>query len=220
MADTNRNTSGTGDLTIGLDNAPDEELMRQVHLGNGDALTMVFRRYHRLVFITAFRILRDLGEAEDLMQCVFFEIYRKAAQFDPERGTLSKWILQYAYHRSINRKNYLTMRHFYEEAENDNGNENGGWDTLVTAPAQHATQLSKEALAILDLHQRQIIELVFFGGLTLREIAEQTKQTYVSVRHHYYRGLKCMRDYLSAAAPVTETKRGLMGFKRVSRANA
>lgn len=133
-----------------LESYGDEELMREVQSGNGDALTVIFKRYQRLVLVTALRILRDLGEAEDLMQSVFFEIYCKAAQFDPARGSLSNWILQYAYHRSISRKNYLTVRHFYEGFDKQTDDSEEVWTTLGAQPGQDAAMIAKEALALLE----------------------------------------------------------------------
>ncbi len=64
-------------------------------------------------------VCADAHEAEDLTQSVFLEIYRRAGQFDARRGTLKVWLLQYAYSRSINRRNYLLVRHFYSRLEDD-----------------------------------------------------------------------------------------------------
>src|SRR6266404_6551478 len=97
----------------------DERLMQELQAGNTDAFAIVFKRYHRLVHATALHILRDAHEAEDLTQSVFLEIYRRAGQFDARRGTLKVWLLQYAYSRSINRRNYLLVRHFYSRLEDD-----------------------------------------------------------------------------------------------------
>src|SRR5580704_10571209 len=97
-------------------NLCDERLMQEVIAGNTDAFAVIFRRYHRLVHVTALRILRDAGEAEDLTQSVFLEIYRKVGQFDPARGTLKVWLLQYAYSRSVSRRNYLQAREVHLEA--------------------------------------------------------------------------------------------------------
>ena len=80
-------------------------------------LKTIFDRYHRLVLSVALKILRDVGEAEDLMQTVFLEIFKSAAQFDPSRGTLKVWILQYAYHRGMNRRQYLNIRNFYSNSD-------------------------------------------------------------------------------------------------------
>src|SRR5690242_15232743 len=95
----------------------DEELMKVLQAGLQDALAVLFERYYRLVFHTAVGIVRDRSEAEDVMQDVFLEIYRDAAKFDPARGKLRTWLLQYAYHRSLNRRKYLATRGFYEHPD-------------------------------------------------------------------------------------------------------
>src|SRR5258707_7519450 len=91
--------------------------MAHLDKGHPDALAVLFDRYHRLVLNVALRILRDTGEAEDLMQSVFLEIFHTAAQFDPVKGTTKVWILQYAYHRSFNRREYLNLRGVHERPE-------------------------------------------------------------------------------------------------------
>src|SRR5438874_2366962 len=73
----------------------DEALMAHLQAGHADVLAIIFDRYYRLVLSVAMKILRDVGEAEDLMQNVFLEVFKSAVQFDPSRGTLKVWILQY-----------------------------------------------------------------------------------------------------------------------------
>lgn len=85
----------------------DNELMADLQTGHGDALTVLFDRYHRLVLSIALKIVRHRAEAEDVMQNVFLEIFRAAAQFDPAKGTTKTWLLEYAYHRSFNRRQQL-----------------------------------------------------------------------------------------------------------------
>jgi RNA polymerase sigma-70 factor, ECF subfamily len=202
-----------------LHTCDEEALMRELQSGNGDALAVIFDRYHRLVLVTALRIVHDIGEAEDLMQSVFFEIFQKAAQFDPAKGTLSKWILQYAYHRSINRKSYLTMRQFYSHIDLQAAGGEELWITTVSPPAQEASRLVSESLALLNDQQREVMELVFFRELTLKEIAEHTKQTLGSVRHHYYRGLRRLRRHLSATSNGNG-KQAIAPYEKGVRANA
>src|SRR5581483_1393543 len=175
----------------------EDDLVRALKAGDPDALRVVFDRYHRLVLVTALRIVHDIGEAEDLMHSIFFEVFQKAAQFDPSKGALSKWILQYAYHRSINRKNYLSLRHFYNAVDLLGSDGEEIWNTKVSLPAQEAVRLVREVLAVLNCQQREVIESVFFGAMSFREIAEETKQNLGAVRNHYYRGLKKLRDVLS-----------------------
>src|SRR5271154_3052080 len=97
----------------------DAELMAHLQSGCNDAFAVLFDRYHRLVLSIALKIVRDPGEAEDVMQSVFLEIYRSVAQFDPTKGTTKVWILQYAYHRAINRRQHLNVRQFYDQTSMD-----------------------------------------------------------------------------------------------------
>ena len=179
----------------------EEELVREFRSGSAQALGAIYERYCRLVFATAWRVLRDVGEAEDLTQSVFFEIFRKASHFDPAKGPLNKWILTLAYHRSLNRRNYLITRQFYKghlDLIGENGEELCSSSLML--PAQEAARLVKECLGLLDARQRQILELVFFKELTFKEIAEQTQQTFGNVRNQYYRGLKRLRAHLTGSS--------------------
>src|SRR5690242_7795866 len=94
MAENNLPEETSAARDIGRHSVPhlqeEEDLARALKAGDPDALPAIFDRYHRLVLVTALRIVRDIGEAEDLMQSIFFEIFQKAAQFDPSKGTLSK----------------------------------------------------------------------------------------------------------------------------------
>src|SRR5262249_53521093 len=80
---------------------PDAELMADMHAPSGDPLGALICRYGRLVHRVALDILHDAGEAEDVTQEVFLEVYRKAHLYDPSRGSVRVWLLQYAYHRSL-----------------------------------------------------------------------------------------------------------------------
>src|ERR1035437_2727319 len=97
--------------------AADEQLMEQVREGSRDALALLFRKHNRAVRNVAYRILRDEGEADDLVQEVFLFLFQKAALFDASKGSASSWIIQIAYHRAINRRQYLAVRQHYDAHE-------------------------------------------------------------------------------------------------------
>lgn len=179
----------------------DEDLMGQLKEGNGDALGVLFDRYHRLVMKIAIRILRDSGEAEDLMQTVFLEIFRSASQFDPARGSTRVWMLQCVYNRGFNRRQYLNLRGIYlspeESTPRQDHSATGHNRSLDVLEASRAV---KQALGYLNKAQRRALELAYYDGLTMHEIAEKTGESLDSVRHHYYRGLEKLRSVLSAAS--------------------
>ena len=198
----------------------DEELMCQVQQGDGDAFATLFDRHHRLVLTIALRILHDAGEAQEVTQNIFFEVYRSKGRFDPRRGTLKVWLLQFAYHRSINRRNYLTLRQFYNRPDLEEVVE---WEAnshnTPRMPVPELKQLVEELLATLNECQRRTIQRVIFEGLTLREVAEQTGESYSSVRNHYYRGLHHLRACF-AAQPERVRSEGVLGLGEVSRGSA
>jgi RNA polymerase sigma-70 factor (ECF subfamily) len=174
----------------------DELLIRELLAGNTDAFAVVFKRYHRLVHLVALRVLRDAGEAEDLTQTVFLEVYRKLGQFDAARGTLKVWLLQHAHSRSINRRNYLLVRQFHSQVDLTAVEEERSLWSPTRPPVQETNQVTNEVLSALPEAQRQTIEMYFFQGLSLKEIAQRRDETFSNVRHHYYRGLERLRFYL------------------------
>lgn len=182
-------------------NLCDELLMQEMRAGNTDAFAVIFKRYHRLVHVTALNILRDAGEAEDLTQTVFLEIYRRLGQFDPARGTLKVWLLQYAYSRSMHRRNYLFVRQFHKHVEFSAAEEKENLWSPAHLQFQETARLTSEVLSGLPQAQRQTLEMFFFEGLTLKEIAQRRNENFSNVRHHYYRGLEKLRFYMENGMP-------------------
>jgi RNA polymerase sigma-70 factor (ECF subfamily) len=170
----------------------DEELMRCVATGDHDGLAALFNRYHRLVFTVALRIVRDMGEAEEVVQTVFLDIFRAVANFDSRKGTPKVWILQYAYHRALQRRRHLVANHFYR------------WEDLGSAIAAGASRapsrelpevarLAEEMLEKLKPRQRAVVEMTYYEGLTAEEIAHRLGESANVVRHDLYRGLASLR---------------------------
>jgi RNA polymerase sigma-70 factor (ECF subfamily) len=188
----------------------DEDVIGRLRQGNADALPILFDRYYRLVLRIAVRILRDPGESEDLMQEVFLELFHKAAQFDPSRGSAKTWILQYAYHRSLSRRQYLALRNFYDRRQltehevSESNSGNAFWRGLTFAEWRRTIA---QGLATLNQKQRKTLELACFDGLLLSEIAEHTKESPTNVRHHYYRGLEGLRRFLQDQPGAGEPRR-------------
>jgi RNA polymerase sigma-70 factor, ECF subfamily len=182
-----------------LKRSTDNELMVQLRNGVNDALAVLFDRYQRLVFSIALKIVRDRGEAEDVTQNVFLEIYRSVAQFDPAKGTLKVWLLQFAYHRALNRKQHLNTRNFYsqESTEDIDFFSPGEFVTLGRYAPAELQLLLDQGLASLDEPQKRVIELASYDGLSMKEIADKTGNSLSNVRHLYYRGLQKLRSFMT-----------------------
>lgn len=187
-----------------LERLGDDDVMASLQAGAHDALAVLYDRYHRLVYSIAVRIVRDPGEAEDVTQIVFLDIFRAAAQFDPGKGTTRKWLLQYAYHRAIGRRRHLQVRNFYDPVDQDQAAEPplAAGRQAFGLTGVELTDLLRKGLEDLNGSQRRVIELASFEGLTMREIAGKTGDSLVNVRHHYYRGLRKLRAFVERRPPV------------------
>jgi RNA polymerase sigma-70 factor, ECF subfamily len=188
-------------LSLGeLQRLPDDELMARLQKGQNDALAVLFDRYQKLVLSIALKIVRDPGEAEDVTQTVFLDIYRAVAQFDPSKGNTKVWLMQYAYHRAINRRQHLQGLEFYKKNEQQE-------EEFETRPVEaratfglsssETQQLVRQSMAALSDKQKSVIEMACYEGLSMQEIAARTGDSFVNVRHLYYRGLQKLRSFIS-----------------------
>ena len=184
--------------TFHCDDSDDRLLSRIAH-ADREALSLLFRRHARMVRVLAERILRDVGEAEDLVQEVFLFVFRRAALFDSGKGSARSWLAQVTYHRAIDRRRQLISRRFYSSVELEEAillsEEPLGLTTLYDDTIEAV--LGKDTLRRIDESlsddQRKVIHLHFVDGYTVVEIAEMIGQSVGNVRNHYYRALEKMR---------------------------
>ncbi|MGH9712832.1 MAG: RNA polymerase sigma factor [Candidatus Acidiferrales bacterium] len=173
----------------------DVGLMARVQGGDEAALGLLLEKHARLVLGIGYRILRDSGEAQELVQDVFLHAYRKCQLFDPSRGTVRGWLIRITCHRALDRREYLNLRRFY-----DGRNLEDFVDVFqATTNLEYEADLTRceEALQVafkdLSEKQRSTLELYFFEGYTLREISERLHESLANTRHYYYRALERLR---------------------------
>lgn len=178
----------------------DEVLMARLTQDDKEALSVLFHRYVRLVRSICARILRDETEAEDLTQDIFLFIQRKCRIFDSSKSSAVSWIVHMAYQRAIERRRYLTTRHFYnrlELAEKEPPIVNKSiLEDDYSPDAVFGRNGLKKAIDSLSKEQRETLRLHFFEGYTLSEISVKLGLTIGNVRHHYYRGLDKLRKQM------------------------
>jgi RNA polymerase sigma-70 factor (ECF subfamily) len=173
----------------------DQEVMARLQSNDSSALEILFDRYARLVLRIARGVLRDSGEAEDVVQDAFFHLYKKSMLFDGSKGAVKSWILQIALHRALDRKAHLARRGFYL------GTDIGSLDDTLLGETDldreigaklNRVRLEKAFEELPDI-QRLTLELFYFEGLNLREISAKLNEPLGNTRHHFYRGLERLR---------------------------
>jgi RNA polymerase sigma-70 factor (ECF subfamily) len=190
--------SGVSDITRSM---TDPELMCAIRDGEGEALAVLIHRHARLVFRVAANILRDRGEAEDSTQEIFLEIYRKAHLYDPARGSVKGWLLQYAYRRSLRRRTTLTRRAAYRSEPIESAD-----DVRQVVPrltVEECRWVLRSGLAQLPEKQRTTLELTCFEDLPLRDVAGRLGVSVGCTRHYYYRGLARLQAWARISARLS-----------------
>ncbi|MGH2396165.1 MAG: RNA polymerase sigma factor [bacterium] len=152
-------------------------------------------RYGRLVRNIGFRVLRDPGEAQELVQDVFLQVYRKCHLFDPAKGSFRSWLIQIASHQAYDRREYLNLRRFYDDRNLDDFVHviRADCDVEYQAELSQSGAVLRNAFCELSEKQRATLELYFFEGYTLREISERLNESLANTRHYYYRGLERLK---------------------------
>jgi len=179
----------------------DEALIARVCADDSEALGFLFSRYARLVWTIAYRILRNREEADDLLQDLFLLVRRRASVFDSSKGSVRSLLIQMCYQRVFSRRRDLVRQKFYSSEEvTENTTAIKRSQTLPfydeSLEARFGKTAIQRALEDLSVEQRATLQLCFFEGHTLEEVAVLVGRSYGNVRHHYYRGLAKLRKHL------------------------
>lgn len=150
----------------------DEELAAAIGAGDERAFTLLYERYGLLAYNLAYRILGDGGTAEDVVQEVFFSLWRRRATFDRARGSLRNWLLASIHHRAVSRLRGTAGRTRQDYPLDNLANvalTDDPWPAVETNLLRETVERS---LATLPPDQRRAIELAYLVGHTRSAIAE------------------------------------------------
>jgi RNA polymerase sigma-70 factor (ECF subfamily) len=172
--------------------AEDARLITSLRNGDGSALKALYDKYSNLVYSVALRSLGDTAAAEDVLQEIFLQLWRKPASFDPSRGSLPAWLAVMSRNRAIDARRRQRPEVDIEEVPIA-----CSFDLEDKAIRQSLTAKARECMAGMPAEQRRDVELAFFGGLTHSEIAEKTGEPLGTVKTRIRTGLIMIRRALA-----------------------
>jgi len=148
----------------------DAELITRTGSGDRHAFEVLYRRHSRAVFGLALRRLGDSRRAEDAVEDTFASVWRSAATYKPERALGSTWLYAVAGNAILDRGSAAGETAVVDEPEAESPEI--GPDAL----AEHGWVSARVHLAIAALpdEQRQVIELLYWNGLSQNEVATVT----------------------------------------------
>ncbi len=173
--------------------AQDELLLDRVRARDSKSMTELFDRYGSMVYSVALRVLKDHGNAEDVLQDVFFQLWENPRAFIPGRGSLGAWLLVVARNRAIDslrrRKPSDPVDEVVLPAK-----------TNLASEAECNTMMEKVRVVLYGLpsDQQKSLQLAFFEGLSHSEIAAQTGDPLGTVKTRIRSALISVRKAIQA----------------------
>ena len=174
----------------------DIELLKAIAARDAAALALLYDRYRIILFGLLMRILNNREEAEDVLQEAFLQVWRKAADFDENRGRPFTWLVTLARSRGIDRLRTLSARERLAQAGAREVSEEVS-DAASDAFKSEQRGLVTDALAQLPDEQKRPIMLAYFDGLTQSEIATRLGAPLGTVKTRMRSGLMKLRQLLA-----------------------
>lgn len=147
----------------------DCQLIAMILLGDESAMASLYDKHSRIVYSIALRVLHDQGMAEDVLQEVFLQIWRRPQTFSAVRGSLTGWLAVIARNRSID---ILRQRRPIDSI--DDIPVASGYDLAADVERIVMVERVKALIAELPAAQRMALDMAFFEGCTHAEIAERS----------------------------------------------
>ncbi|HUK35900.1 MAG TPA: sigma-70 family RNA polymerase sigma factor [Vicinamibacterales bacterium] len=171
----------------------DISLLDRVAARDSRALAELYDRHSGLLFGLILRIVRERGEAEDVLQEVFVQVWTRAHSYNAVLGSPAGWLIGIARNRAVDRIRSNTVRVRAEEQAAPGP----PVETPEARTSLGELQRSvRHALAALPADQRQLIEHAYFGGLTQSELAARFQIPLGTVKTRVRAGLLGLRALL------------------------
>jgi RNA polymerase sigma-70 factor, ECF subfamily len=176
----------------------DEDLISLVGDGDAEAFATLYDRRSRAAYSLAYRMMGEKQAAEDLLQDAFLKVWRGAASYRPERGSVRTWMLSIVHNRGIDQLRSLASRRRTQEKVEASAPTSQPSNAFGEAWRNSQREQVREALGSLPKEQLKILELAYFSGYTHVEIADLLGLPLGTVKGRMRLGLKKLRDHFEA----------------------
>lgn len=190
-------------------NAALAQMLARVGLGDRAAFAALYKAVSAQLLGVILRIQRDRGQAEDVLQEIFVNIWRAAQGFDAARAQPMTWLTSIARNRAIDslRRGKTEVATVTSLSADDDDDGPNLVDTLASdldGPMQALEQASQakavsRCIGALSAEQQQCVALAYYQGLSHSEVAQHLKQPLGTVKSWVRRALISLKDCLGGA---------------------
>lgn len=171
-------------------------MLKRIVARDETALAQLYDGYRVILFGLLMRILNNREEAEDVLQEVFLQVWRRAADFDENRGRPFTWLVTLTRSRGIDRLRTLAARERVATAGAKEESEAVS-DAASDVFRSEQRGLVASALAQLPDEQKRALMLAYFDGLTQSEIATRLGAPLGTIKTRMRTGMMKLRELLA-----------------------
>lgn len=181
----------------------DADLYVKVQAKDKEALSLLYDRYEKLLYSFSYRIVKDGGLAEEVMQEVFIKLWKGKAQYSDDKGKFSSWLLTMTRHTAIDVLRKQSKEPDFELDERDSlrSDEDSVEDQVVW---KERGQVLRTAVSKLKDEQQKIIEMFYFKGMTHQKISEEFDLPLGTVKGRIRLALKHLKTSLGEKGGVSD----------------
>jgi RNA polymerase sigma-70 factor (ECF subfamily) len=176
----------------------DEDLISLVGGSDAEAFATLYDRHGRAAYSLSYRMMGERQAAEDLVQDAFLKVWRGAASYRTERGSVRTWILSIVHNRGIDQLRSLASRRRTQNKVEASAPTSQPSEAFAQTWRNSQREQVREALGTLPEEQLKILELAYFSGYTHVEISEMLDLPLGTVKGRMRLGLKKIRDYFDS----------------------
>ena len=176
----------------------EEDLISLVAQGDAEAFATLYDRHSRPAYSLAYRMMGERQAAEDLAQDAFLKVWRSAASYRANRGSVRTWLLSIVHNRGIDQLRSHASRRRTQEKIEASAPKSQPSEAFAESWRNSQREQVREALSTLPKEQLKTLELAYFSGYAHVEIAEPLDVPLGTVKGRMRLGLKKIKDYFGS----------------------
>ncbi len=182
-------------------NEADLRLMKRIIGRDQRAFAELYDRYTSVIYTMVLRMVKSTAEAEDLVQEIFVQIWKKAHLFAESKGSVYTWVMTMARRKAIDKvrsQDYVNRGDSVDDDERPLDIPDAAFEAnpLIATVSREYEELMRSSLVAISADQRSIIELSYYDGYTQAQIAERLQLPLGTVKTRMRQGLIKLRDSL------------------------
>lgn len=180
----------------GFNQASDQALIARVAKGDQLAMRTLFARHQTAVYRWIRRFVRDEASAEDLLSEVFLDVWRQAGSFQA-RSSVSTWLLAIARHKALS----ACRRRVDDQLDEDFAANihDPGDDPETMLIHKNCAELLRHSVANLSRKHREVLDLVYYHGKSVKEVAEIAGIPEATVKTRMFHARRKLANSVGAA---------------------